>query len=283
MKKLKGLKIYTFLSLGIHLIFLFLFTFLFSDLDLTPSSPYSPPPEVFLSKVVSRPQPKTVPIQKASLKQEPPDPPQSKENPIHPVPFKPEPSQFLIIEEKTYGISSKEPFDPMGEIYLPIEDHLTSENTIPLKINSEAENNPIGEKSIRIEERTGKVENTEEEKKPEVHTSQFPSSEIHFDSLKGNTFAKKEIDLIYPRYVENPKPIYPREARKKGYEGEVILRVEVLTNGRVGEIEIRRSSGYEILDRSAIETIKRWRFTPAQKGEERVPFRVNIPIKFQLQ
>jgi len=31
-------------------------------------------------------------------------------------------------------------------------------------------------------------------------------------------------------YAENPKPIYPHEAKEKGHEGEVVLRVEVLAN-----------------------------------------------------
>ena len=87
----------------------------------------------------------------------------------------------------------------------------------------------------------------------------------------------------HPRYAENPKPSYPREAREKGYQGEVLLRVEVLSNGRVGEIEVARSSGHEILDRSALSTVKQWKFIPARKGEEPIPLWVNIPIKFQLQ
>jgi TonB family protein len=86
-----------------------------------------------------------------------------------------------------------------------------------------------------------------------------------------------------PRYAENPKPIYPQEAREKGYEGEVVLRVEVLINGQVGQIEIKRSSGYELLDRSALTTVKRWRFVPAKKGDVAIPVWANIPVKFQLQ
>jgi len=86
-----------------------------------------------------------------------------------------------------------------------------------------------------------------------------------------------------PRYAENPKPIYPQEAREKGHEGEVVLRVEVLSNGKVGQIEVRKSSGYELLDHSALTTVKQWRFIPAKKGDVAIPLWVNIPIKFQLQ
>jgi protein TonB len=95
--------------------------------------------------------------------------------------------------------------------------------------------------------------------------------------------SEREIAFIQPRYAENPKPTYPQEARKKGYQGEVILKVEVLSNGRVGQVEVKRSSGHEILDRSAFAAVKEWRFVPAKKGENPIPFWVNIPIKFQLQ
>ena len=69
-----------------------------------------------------------------------------------------------------------------------------------------------------------------------------------------------------PGYVENPKPDYPLEARQKGYQGDVLLKVEVLPNGRVGEVEVEKSSGYELLDQSALATVKKWRFIPARKG-----------------
>ena len=88
--------------------------------------------------------------------------------------------------------------------------------------------------------------------------------------------------MPYPRYGKNPKPVYPQEAREKGYQGEVLLRVEVLPNGRVGQVEVRRSSGHEVLDQSALATVKQWSFIPAKKGEVAIPFWVNIPIKFQL-
>lgn len=86
-----------------------------------------------------------------------------------------------------------------------------------------------------------------------------------------------------PGYAENPRPHYPPEARKRGYEGEVVLRVEVLSNGRVGLIEIKKSSGYELFDRSALATVKQWKFIPAKKGEEPIALWVNIPIQFQIK
>lgn len=86
-----------------------------------------------------------------------------------------------------------------------------------------------------------------------------------------------------PIYGENPKPPYPLEARNKGYQGKVLLKVEVLPDGRVGEIELKESSGYEVLDQSALATVKKWRFIPARKGKVAISCWVNVPITFQLK
>ncbi len=102
-------------------------------------------------------------------------------------------------------------------------------------------------------------------------------------AIKNPSLSDGEILFVRPKYAENPKPIYPQEARRKGYEGEVVLKVEVLPNGRVGQIEVKSSSGYELLDRSALITVRQWKFVPAQKGEKTIPLWVNIPVKFQLQ
>jgi len=93
----------------------------------------------------------------------------------------------------------------------------------------------------------------------------------------------EEALFAQPRYAENPKPVYPQEARKKRYEGEVILRVEILQNGRVGQIDVKKSSGYGLLDHSALAAVRQWKFIPAKKGEKAISLWVNIPVKFQLQ
>ncbi len=48
-----------------------------------------------------------------------------------------------------------------------------------------------------------------------------------------------------------------------GDEGEVRLDVHVGADGSVLDVRLRQSSGSPLLDRTAIETVKRWRFDPA--------------------
>lgn len=85
-----------------------------------------------------------------------------------------------------------------------------------------------------------------------------------------------------PNYGINPLPKYPLLAREKGYEGTVYLRVLVRVNGRVGQLAVDRTSGYEILDRAAVDSVKEWAFFPAKKGGKLVESWVLLPVKFAL-
>ena len=89
--------------------------------------------------------------------------------------------------------------------------------------------------------------------------------------------------LAYPNYNLNPKPKYPRVARKRGYEGEVKLKVFVLADGKVGKIEVLRPSGHRVLDEEAIEAVKDWIFVPGKQDGKEISSWVTVPITFQLK
>lgn len=115
-----------------------------------------------------------------------------------------------------------------------------------------------------------------------------------FDS----TYQKADIDLAVavdiekkrpvvieavPLYKVNPLPEYPRMARKRGYQGTVVLEVLVDQNGRVGDLRLFTSSGYSILDRKAMASVKRWLFEPGMKGDKKVDMWVRVPVRFELK
>jgi protein TonB len=81
----------------------------------------------------------------------------------------------------------------------------------------------------------------------------------------------------------NLPPVYPRPARQRGWEGSVMLRVQVSAGGRVDDIWVERSSGYQILDQAALVAVKKWRFRPAQSGGRSVAGLVRVPISFELR
>jgi len=88
--------------------------------------------------------------------------------------------------------------------------------------------------------------------------------------------------MAKPRYRENVPPPYPVSARLRGYEGVVLISAEILAEGRVGSLKIKSSSGYGILDQSALEAVKVWKFDPAKKMGKPVSAWVNIPVRFAL-
>jgi protein TonB len=85
-----------------------------------------------------------------------------------------------------------------------------------------------------------------------------------------------------PDYAHNPIPEYPERARRQGWQGTVLLDVLINQEGSPQKIEIRQSSGFEILDRAAFKAVMAWRFAPARYGETALDGWVRVPLVFRL-
>ena len=78
--------------------------------------------------------------------------------------------------------------------------------------------------------------------------------------------------------VYAPRPAYPSEAREKHLTGRGIVLVNVdSSTGNATSAQMLTSTGYKILDDSALEAFRQWRFKP---GGQR---KVRIPINFVMQ
>lgn len=84
-------------------------------------------------------------------------------------------------------------------------------------------------------------------------------------------------------YLDNPAPSYPPLSTRAREEGRVLLHVLVEASGLAARVEVRTSSGFERLDRSAMAAVKRWKFVPAKQGSEPVAAWVLVPIVFSLK
>ena len=84
-------------------------------------------------------------------------------------------------------------------------------------------------------------------------------------------------------YLSNPKPEYPALSRRLREQGLVRLRVHVTEEGRANEITLQDSSGFDRLDKAALDAVKRWRFRPAQRSGTPVAAWVLVPLKFELE
>jgi protein TonB len=85
-----------------------------------------------------------------------------------------------------------------------------------------------------------------------------------------------------PDYLDNPAPTYPALARRLGQEGTVLLRVDVDAKGKPTRVTVQKSSGFSLLDTTAIQAVKRWKFKPAQVAFFTVGSTVDVPITFRL-
>lgn len=103
---------------------------------------------------------------------------------------------------------------------------------------------------------------------------------------RGSTDALREIELSYENAlvaaIERHKR-YPLRARKKGYEGEVLVLFIVRRDGTISEIEIGSSSRWGILDRAAARAVRDLGYfkpIPPQLGRDQWAFQV--PIRFVM-
>lgn len=83
-------------------------------------------------------------------------------------------------------------------------------------------------------------------------------------------------------YLDNPRPNYPPLSRRLGEEGKVLLRVRVSPEGQAAAVDIEKSSNFERLDEAARQSIARWRFIPAKRGDKAIEASVIVPFVFRL-
>ena len=87
-----------------------------------------------------------------------------------------------------------------------------------------------------------------------------------------------------PYLLDHPKPIsYPQWAVSKGWQGKLVIAVEIRTDGTVGLYQVMHSTGYKGLDKRAIYAVQSWKFHPAMKDKKPVKTCIQIPILFQLK
>jgi protein TonB len=131
--------------------------------------------------------------------------------------------------------------------------------------------------------------------KPEIKQSQTePISEktqianaATAESSK-NSEQKSEPEITFepPRfnadYLHNPAPEYPGMSRRRGEQGRLTLKVVVNTNGDAESVQLDKSSGFELLDKAALNAVKNWKFIPAKSNHQPVAGTVIVPVRFSL-
>lgn len=98
---------------------------------------------------------------------------------------------------------------------------------------------------------------------------------------------RKALHINTPHPSPNPAiphviVYYPPLAQRLDEQGTVILKVLVLANGTVGDVEVVRSSGYTQLDAAALVEVGAWAYIPAIQNHRPVAAWTLVAINFRL-
>jgi protein TonB len=91
-----------------------------------------------------------------------------------------------------------------------------------------------------------------------------------------NRYLKEHFEYI--RGLIQKNLLYPVRARRMGWEGRTVVSFTILENGRVQNIKILNSSGYNLLDDNVLETITK--VEPFPKPPVRAELK--IPVTYRL-
>ena len=106
---------------------------------------------------------------------------------------------------------------------------------------------------------------------------------LHAIQNKDRQTEKIVIAPAIPRYKDNPPLKYPAIARRRGYQGKVLLSAMISVDGNVVGVKVKESSGHLVLDRAAMKAVEAWEFEPARRMGSPVPMSVDVPVRFVLR
>jgi len=73
---------------------------------------------------------------------------------------------------------------------------------------------------------------------------------------------------------------YPPIARKMGWEGRVLLSITLREDGSLKDVKVLESSGYQVLDKNAVDTVKRVAHLFPKPPAEVI---IKLPINYKLE
>ena len=86
-----------------------------------------------------------------------------------------------------------------------------------------------------------------------------------------------------PKPRRNIRPDYPKGARQRGEQGDVILEIRVNAEGAVDHVKVAVSSGFAELDEAAVRAAKAAKFSPARSGHDPVASTARLKLSFKLK
>ena len=85
-----------------------------------------------------------------------------------------------------------------------------------------------------------------------------------------------------PKLVYHQKPEYPRLPLEAGIQGFVILDILLDESGSVTDVSVFKSDVSPVMEKSALESAKSFKFEPAERDGKGVGCKIKIPVHFWL-
>lgn len=84
-----------------------------------------------------------------------------------------------------------------------------------------------------------------------------------------------------------PMPItnedYPPQSKRLGEEGVTLVRLLVLADGSIGNVQVAKSSGFPRLDETAVRKLKRWRVNPGTENGKPVDMWMDLRVVWKIE
>ena len=119
---------------------------------------------------------------------------------------------------------------------------------------------------------------------PEPEREQMETPEIPPPSPPAAAVAPKQAKIDAPPKPNKAiKPDYPKGARQRGEQGDVVLEIRVNAAGIVDRVDVVSPSGFSELDEAAVRAARAARFTPAKSGGSAVASTARLTLTFKLK
>lgn len=181
---------------------------------------------------------------------------------------------FAEDEDETAAVSPTMPAMPEVEPPKPREENPPeaerAEDPLPP--------DPEAPKLAEPEPEHEKMETPELKPEPEKPKVEHPPAEI------APAVAPKQAKIdAPPKPNKTIRPDYPKGARQRGEQGDVVLEIRVNAAGIVDRVDIVSPSGFPELDEAAVRAARAARFTPAKSGGSAVASTARLTLTFKLK
>lgn len=114
------------------------------------------------------------------------------------------------------------------------------------------------------------------ERKPQRQQPKTESTARAVQTAKA-VYSESEVSVL-----NKPMPSYPRAAMQRKMQGTVELLVGVNESGSATAVKVSRSSGHDLLDKTAVKTAYGIRLKPFKVNGVAIPIQVKIQYQFKL-